>query len=1032
MALTLTYYPKHKEKQGEILVILIHGLGAADNTWINEETDWINLLLTDPDLPNIDVAMARYDTAHVAFGLLSKLNIKTLKIGTFKKISISQGPFTDIKTLAQELKRELSTKRAQRYKKIIIVGHSMGGLIGIRYILEEIEHNQPLRVKGFISLATPFNGATLAFYNDLFKKIHKHAQIPSLTPNSIFLDDTIRLWKKHEDKLEIDYSFCFGTQDTIVTPESALPHVMSSKWRDSIPLPGDHSTILYAKDHEAPVYKVVSESIQRVLEEDLQLKKKRQQILDEEECLLKARCLSRWQATGLSREKAIKVFSSIDYDFQDIEPSKQRPLSLVVGDFGAGKSLVADLIYQKWINEARENEDLNIPIYLKASPDISNLKDYIEKIIHQNQGSKEKGVSIIIDGLDEVNASIALQILDEARIIVEAWEGSKILLMSRPMPILLELKETIKLPNLKEDKALELVSMIAERDINIGEIFSWPEVIKDAIKRPLFAILLGLYLMDENFKSPRSTGDLLTHLIQKSISRMGINDEKTKTLLEHLAVLSTDRGNVPVSKHEIGTSEDIALLINTKLVIENNGLLSFALPIFSQWFAAQAILTGVKDITDLTTDLATMEYWKYPLVIFVSFYNHKQVEEKFNKIVEANPAFAAEIVEEGLARWGLSDDIVPPPALESGKRIHTAMKSWIVGIGPLAQLIAPLNKDGNILPLGVSVKGGSIVTSWYRGNKVNQDIMQLPNEIHPFNLNSLRDWPEIRSARPGKHSTWAWRWSLEELQEKLSKLLQKRLLPINSGPILKEELWEFSLKIMKKGSLYNGKLPIDPIYKTIIDLSEETNHVVINNRVYNLLALKREISLMKESGVEFITNPWPGPDLEDNKRRWVWSQYSRERLQYTTSVIYFNAIIAYIQIVEELFPNLKNRLLKYSTFPAIFRGSLFFIPKDDDDSGKPVLSWYLDPLPKDQSIQVLIEISERDEKDSLVESDLKNLFDKLRTLRPESAGWISAQRCEEVLDIFHPTPVREIVYDWLWNDLKKISWVKGILGMRPL
>lgn len=62
----------------------------------------------------------------------------------------------------------------------------MGGLVAIRYILEELEHNQTHNVKGMISLATPYNGSSFALYNQLIKSINKHAQIPSLEPNSSF------------------------------------------------------------------------------------------------------------------------------------------------------------------------------------------------------------------------------------------------------------------------------------------------------------------------------------------------------------------------------------------------------------------------------------------------------------------------------------------------------------------------------------------------------------------------------------------------------------------------------------------------------------------------------------------------------------------------------------------------------------------------------------------------------------------------------------------------------------------------------
>lgn len=284
MALTLTLYKKGKESVGKVLIVLVHGLGAAETTWVCGKKTWTDLLLNDPNLPDTDVAIVKYDTAHVAMGLLNAMGINSLKIGWFRRVSIGKGPFTDLKILSQELKRELNTNRSKEYEKIIIVGHSMGGLIGIRYILEELEHCGKLNVKGFISLATPYNGSNKAFYNSLFKTIHEHAQIPSLEPNSIFLDNTIRLWQKHKDSINFKYVFCFGTNDTWVSQESSVPHIVSSKWKYSTPLPGDHSSILNVDSHDSPTYRVVSEAIQDMIAEAKQFGKKR---FDQQEHFLK-------------------------------------------------------------------------------------------------------------------------------------------------------------------------------------------------------------------------------------------------------------------------------------------------------------------------------------------------------------------------------------------------------------------------------------------------------------------------------------------------------------------------------------------------------------------------------------------------------------------------------------------------------------------------------------------------------------------------------------------------------------------------
>ncbi|PWK13837.1 esterase/lipase family protein [Tumebacillus permanentifrigoris] len=233
-----------QEKKGRALAVLLHGLGAPE-TW----AEWEPLLAQDPQLADVDVALARYDTAHLVNGLFGGITgvLKLFK----REVTLSREQVTDIATLALELKRELDSREYRHYDKIVLIGHSMGGLVGIHYLLQEIENNVPLRVGGYISLATPFNGAALAQYNKLLEWVNHNVQIQELRPNHKFLDDTIRLWMKHHAvpvMNSVQFRFCYGQTDEIVEATSAIPHVVASRWTGSTPLPGDHGGILSVAD----------------------------------------------------------------------------------------------------------------------------------------------------------------------------------------------------------------------------------------------------------------------------------------------------------------------------------------------------------------------------------------------------------------------------------------------------------------------------------------------------------------------------------------------------------------------------------------------------------------------------------------------------------------------------------------------------------------------------------------------------------------------------------------------------------------
>lgn len=133
------------------------------------------------------------------------------------------------------------------------------------------------------------------------------------------------------------------------------------------------------------------------------------------------------------------------------------------------------------------------------------------------------------------------------------------------------------------------------------------------------------------------------------------------------------------------------------------------------------------------------------------------------------------------------------------------MKAWVEGIGPLAQLIAPVREDGTLLPIGVRVDGAGLIAGWYYGTEKVPDIIDIIP--HPLDFDKDFRWPRIRLARPGRQSAWAWRWTLEELSDRLSELMQRQALPIGDGPLAREYVWMTALKIAGRGSLDYRPIP---------------------------------------------------------------------------------------------------------------------------------------------------------------------------------------------------------------------------------
>jgi predicted esterase len=1009
LALNLLLHTKY-EIPSENLVVLIHGLGASDSTWIQDGVSWIELLLTDDKFKDQDVAEITYDTSHLANGLLALMGIKKLKLGWFKSFTVGRGPFTNIEILARELKREIDSKKIKQYKNVLLVGHSMGGLVAIRYILEEIENNQTHNVKGMISLATPFNGSSYALYSQIIKSINKHAQIPSLEPNSSFLDETIRLWQKHLDKINIDFKFFFGTEDTIVPENSAIPHIVSSKWTGGIPLPGDHSSILKVEHHSSTSYNHVSEAVKEIFDKEIVLKKK---IIDDQRMLTMAKSITRLKANGLDRGQAVYLLENKQYNFEYLKPTEEMRLVVIVGEFGIGKSFAIDKIYLDLLLRAENEFDFPIPININAAQIDFNVQIYLETIVIDN--SKEYW--IIVDGMDEVSVSIASNILENMRIATERWGNLRIILTSRPLSIFNNITEKVKMKGLSEDEALEVVNFINNQEKHY-HFYNFPKDIRVVIQRPLFAILLGLYLSKKNNLIPTTSGELLSYLIENALGNVEINESYTNQLLMNLAMISTCRGNVPVKKSEIGDIVEIRNLLNSGIIIEENGYISFVLPILNQWFAAEALSENKININQIISS-SNLDYWKYPLVILITIFKENKIDKILSEIVEKEPGFATVLIEESINKWGIHTDKTTLSAQECGEKIRMTMSSWIKSLDILADVIAPVDINRTILPIGVKKVDEWLSTSWYRGRKKMPEVNILDRSRDEF------EWPTWRGARPGDKSSWYWRWSLEELRSNLTKIIKNRSLPICTEIIYKELMWSTTLKIVKKGSLYTKSICLNEIKSRLESEYKYITDIKVNNKLVPISMYMDYIADLESKGITFVECPLPGEDIDNSKDNWVWSVYSDEQLYLRTVKIYHEVIIGYKEIVETFFPVLKNRLRKYVLYPFILNGD-FRVPKDIGlHSIGPVLRWHLEPLPlvmKDFILDIQM-VTEDSDDNNFFDDIFYDIDKKIKEYRGENSSWLSVTRTEQVLDIFGDTPITDIIYNWLEEDLKSINWI---------
>ena len=123
----------------EALLLFIHGLGGvAERTWGHFPA----LIRADRDLAtHFETAFYSYPTA-------------ILRLPFF-----AHAP--RIQDLAAGLKNQINNRYAS-WKDIVLICHSLGGLVARKYLLDEVRIGNILRVSKIVLLAVPNNGAGLA------------------------------------------------------------------------------------------------------------------------------------------------------------------------------------------------------------------------------------------------------------------------------------------------------------------------------------------------------------------------------------------------------------------------------------------------------------------------------------------------------------------------------------------------------------------------------------------------------------------------------------------------------------------------------------------------------------------------------------------------------------------------------------------------------------------------------------------------------------------------------------------------------
>ena len=755
------------------------------------------------------------------------------------------------------------------------------------------------------------------------------------------------------------------------------------------------------------------------------LRRTRNQSLDRARDRSLAECAVSLSALGVDGDVATRLLheEGVGHDLDDLGPG----LHIVTGPQGSGKTLAAHRLFQKVVQRALDDASEAFPILINSADVLGNLWETIDSRCSGNVDPQTQPLMVILDAVDERGTREATSLVRQMEIYANANPKTTLVATTRPQMSSAHSGTTIQMPVLDDKQLVNLVASVSGEEPEKIDPRYWRSSLRETSRFPLFAIMIGVWLRDNPQVGNLSRRELVEYLGQAALGESAGDNEETDRLLQILAAKAVTYGT-RVRLHEMAPSRSRQQqLLGSRMVHQSDGAIDFALPIFREWYASRAVLEGTIPVEDIDLD---SDRWTIPLSIATHSDNSPMAQGVMQHLASTNLSVASEVLREDERAWysGGRDPSLPTTAVGTGEEIRRAMGAWSEGLGPLFNVIGPVNSEGALSSLGIRLYGDSLVVSWYRGSDYLPSVVEFTDDYNPVRSDAdwevRKDWPAFSAGPVPPTELWNWVDTKSSLAKNLAEALQHRRFSRDLPDAVRELAWAFALDCSNAGSFYEGPIQANALLELIQRLPNDPRTALrTSDGVYawdEIEIIRDYVSRLIASGQDAVSDPWPASDSAFSSSS-VWSRFSDHRLLERTTAIYEATLRIYQAMVEQWFEPFADRLRLYRLLPVRLEGSLYRVNQGGMDF--PWLDWEPVILHGNETSHVSFVFSAPNPRRWQSDDYFAEQRESFARLRQGDAERLALFRSSSALDV-DSRPATQLAYKWLHDELRALGWVQ--------